>query len=97
MSTLLTQNTFRKKDVVPEYLKKKPVEEQAYKTTPEIYKKLGKKLGISPLAIKQAVDTTTGGASTQIDKVVIRREPAARSKLASIPIAGPGLYSFDAA
>jgi hypothetical protein len=80
-------DTFRKKQTVPEYLKKKPVEEQAYKSTPKVYKAIGKKVGAAPLAVKQATDTITGGASSQVEKV-FKKEPAGRSKLASVPFAG---------
>ena len=54
------------KELVPWYLKNKPPEEQAYEWTPEVYKWLGEKWGVSPLQIERVVKGYGGSATEQV-------------------------------
>lgn len=53
-------------DIVPENLKGLPKEEQAYDSTPNIYKELGKKLNISPLQIRKLITGYGAGGAEGI-------------------------------
>ena len=65
MEFALGRDTFRHRDVVPGWMGGAPAREQYRADTPKTYIYLGKVTGISPMRIKQAADTMTGGFANQ--------------------------------
>lgn len=56
---------FRGKQIVPWYLDDKPKPEQTTKYTEGVYNKIGQVLNVSPLKVKNALETTLAGGITQ--------------------------------
>jgi len=67
LEQIFNRDTFRHIDIVPEYKKSDPAELQYRKTTPEVYKKLGRAIHVSPLRLQQLVSATTAGLLTQFE------------------------------
>lgn len=81
---IMNRDTFRHRDIVPEYMRKAKPSEQYRESTPRPYRMAGKALGVSPLQLEHAVEGATGSAVSQFN---IRPQPEGRSQLAGYPIA----------
>ena len=65
IETITNTNLFTGKQIIPEYLKNKPPEEQVYPHTSGTARLAGRVLNTSPLAIENAVRTTAAGVGSQ--------------------------------
>lgn len=61
---------FRSKPIVPWYLENKPPAEQSYESTEGAYKKIGQVLNVSPLKVKNALESTFAGGIKQPEKII---------------------------
>ena len=66
LEALTNKVFFTGKDIVPDYLKEKPVQEQVYKTTSGTARKVGQFLKTSPLKVEQITRGYLGGVGSQI-------------------------------
>ncbi len=81
--TLMNRDTFRHRDIVPEYMKKAAPAEQYRESTPRGYVRAGKALGVSPLQLEHAAEGLTGSAASQFS---IREQQPGRSALGRFPL-----------
>lgn len=77
------RDTFRHQNIVPDYMKQAEPTEQYRTTTPPGVVKVAKKLGISPLRLSAAIESSTGGGVTQFTP---GRPEVGRSKLTKFPV-----------
>lgn len=78
------RDTFRHRQIVPEYMKKADPGEQYRASTPSGYVKTGKALGVSPLTVEHVAEGATGGGLGQFS---LRQPQPGRSSLSQYPIA----------
>lgn len=76
-------DTWRKRPIVPEKMKYADPEQQYYRSTPQMYRAIGERLGVSPLKAKQVLEGFTGGLATQFSPPTTSGDPS--SELAQIP------------
>lgn len=81
--TLMNRDTFRHRNIVPEYMRKAAPAEQYRESTPRGYRMAGKVLGVSPLQLEHAVEGATGSAASQFS---IRPQQEGRSVLGRFPL-----------
>lgn len=81
--TLMNRDTFRHRNIVPEYMKKAAPEEQYRESTPRGYVAVGKALKVSPLQLEHAAEGLTGSAASQFS---IREQQPGRSRLGRFPL-----------
>jgi len=79
----LGRNFFFHRDIIPRKLEKVSPALQYTDLTPEVYRKAGEKLGVSPMKLYQLVRSLTAGLFTQFD--ILEPLPG-RSKLSTMPI-----------
>lgn len=80
---LMNRDTFRHRDIVPEYMKKAAPEEQYRASTPYGYVRAGRVLGVSPLRLEHAAEGLTGSAASQFS---VREKQPGRSSLSQYPV-----------
>lgn len=80
---LMNRDTFRHRNIVPEYMRKAAPAEQYRESTPRGYRMAGKILGVSPLQLEHAVEGATGSAASQFS---IRPQQEGRSVLGRFPL-----------
>ncbi len=83
VETFTGRDTFRHREIVPEYMKKADPKEQYRASTPRGYVEAGKRLGVSPLTVEHVTQGATGGGLGQF---AIRQAPPGRSPLTQYPI-----------
>lgn len=59
---MMNKNLYSGQEIIPENLKDKSPEDQAFKSTPQIYRDIGKAIGVSPLQVQKVVQGYTAGA-----------------------------------
>lgn len=74
-------NLFTGKQIVPQYMKNKPAEEQVYDFTSGTARKIGGALNTSPLVVQNAISTSMGGVGRQL----LNASDTALNKLGVIP------------
>jgi len=77
------KNFFFKSDIVPRSMQLVEPGQQYNKSTPEIYKKIGSLLNVSPLKLQHAATNFTGGFTNQF---AIGKPEAGRSQFTEIPL-----------
>ncbi len=77
------RDTFRRRQIVPEYMKKAEPAEQYRGSTPKQYVEIGRRLGVSPLMAEHVAEGATGGGLGQFS---VRQPQPGRSPLGQYPI-----------
>ena len=66
LETMTNTNLYTGKQIVPQYMKSKPVDEQVFDHTSGTSRIIGKALNTSPLLVQNAIGTSFGGVGRQV-------------------------------